>query len=231
MKTKLVTFDCAETLVAVDWQPGRFAVQCATAAGLTIDEQVGRETYDRMLGSRWLEYRQINCSRDHDACDRFWRQISIDWLKRMGQPADSLGPVLAAAEDLMYGPDATLFRLFDDVLPVLDALDRAGIPSAVVSNWDYTLHRILRNLGVYDRFARVFASLEEGIEKPEAEFFHVALSAFNVEPSHVLHVGDNPIDDVQGALGVGMRALLLDRSRTEREARIIPSLMHLLEDL
>ena len=231
MTTELVTFDCAETLVAVDWNPGQFAVDCAKEAGLSLDEQVARETYDRMLGTRWLEYRQINCTRDHEACDLFWREMTRDWLNRSGAGEAHLESVLEAAERLMYGPGSRVFRLFEDVVPVLDALDARGVPAAVLSNWDYSLHKVLRSLGVYDRFRFVFASLEEGIEKPEPEFFNRLLSACGAKPAAVLHVGDDPIADIQGARGVGMRALLLDRSRSAREGNIIPNLAHVLDDL
>ncbi|MBC8065550.1 MAG: HAD-IA family hydrolase, partial [Chlorobia bacterium] len=58
----------------------------------------------------------------------------------------------------------------------------------------------------------VVASLEYGVEKPDPRLFHVVLDHFEVDPSDVLHVGDNPLDDLEGAQGVGMRGVLIDRS-------------------
>ena len=83
-----------------------------------------------------------------------------------------------------------------------------GVRMAIVSNWDNSLHRTLRMFGLTEYFEHVVASLEEGVEKPEARIFQIALERAGVEPGDALHVGDNPIDDWQGAKNVGMRALL-----------------------
>lgn len=228
MKVDLVTFDAADTLVQVFWKPGRFAVECALLHKLAIDEQVAREAYDRLLRSRWTEYRLVNQTRDPEKCDLFWDELTRDWL--LGQqiePDEAVG-VLQIARTRLYAPNGEQFKLFDDVIPTVKALRELGIRVAVLSNWDYSLHPILRNLGVYELFDRVFASLEEGPEKPEPELFHIVLDHFSVAPDRALHIGDNPLDDLEGARGVGMHALLLDRARGESSPPFIQSLSEVL---
>jgi len=217
MTPKLVTFDAADTLIRVNWQPGSFAIACAREAGLQLDEQPAREMYDRLLRSRWGDYCAINQTRDPGQGDAFWKELTGDWLARQNAPETALDEVIAISGRRIYD----CFELYADVEPALDMLKAQDIPVAVISNWDYSLHRILRKLGVYDRFDAVIASLEEGPEKPDPRLFQLVLDRFGVAADEAVHIGDNPLDDLEGARDVGMKALLLDRSRTEPSFPII----------
>lgn len=225
MNPKLVSFDAAGTLIDVRWQPGPFAVECAIEAGLELDAQVARETYDRLLHTRWRDYCLLNQQRDDVACDTFWAELTKDWLLHLGLKAEMTDQLVKIAHERLYGADQVLFSLFEDVIPTLDALQQARVPMVVISNWDYSLHRIVKNLGIAGRFERVFASLEEGPEKPDRELFEIVSRSMGVALTDILHVGDHPVDDLEGARGAGMQALLLDRSRNESEPPFINSLL------
>ncbi len=224
MKPKVVTFDAAETLVRVKWSPGGFALSCASAVGLDLGDEE-RGVYERSLRSRWGEYQQINTTRDEFKCDQFWHRLTEDWLETIGQPRSLAPAMIEAAPGLLYGTD--LFTLFDDVLPTLDALDAAGTRLGVISNWDYSLHRVLRSLGIHDRLEHVVASLEEGVEKPDSRLFDLTLERFGVAADEAVHVGDNPLDDFRGAQEAGMYAFLIDRSRPETRGAILAALSDL----
>ena len=153
-----------------NWQPGHFAVRCAADAGAEIDPQVGEETYSRLLKSRWADYCRINLTNDDADCDRFWRELAEDWLDRMGSAPHVLEPMLKIADSRLYGMDDT-FKLYPDVLPALERLQKEGWRMVMLSNWDYTLHRVVRNLGLEPYFEHVFASLQIGPEKPDPKLF------------------------------------------------------------
>jgi putative hydrolase of the HAD superfamily len=104
------------------------------------------------------------------------------------------------------------FSLYPDALPALDALDAAGVPVAVVSNWDCSLPGVLASLGLGDRFAAVVVSAVAGARKPEPAIFRQALRRLGVAPEEALHCGDLPVADCEGARRAGVRAVLLDRS-------------------
>lgn len=230
MKPAVVTFDCANTLVRVRWTPGGFALDCARAAGLELGPG-DREAYERLLRSRWTDYREINAQRDPSLGDAFWERLTGDWLREIGQ-APTLAPkLIAAAPELLYGAASDQFTLFDDVLPTLDALEARGIRMAVISNWDYSLHRVLRALAIHDRFACVVASLEEGVEKPDARLFHLTLEQLGVAPEDAVHVGDDPLDDFRGAQDAGMTAYLLDRAHAESRGAVLARLIDLVEKI
>lgn len=230
MRPKVVTFDAANTLVDVRWSPGAFAIDCAKTAGLDFGDHE-RGVYERLLRSRWGDYQEINKSRDPSQGDLFWRNLTEDWLASLGQSPELATRVVEAAPDMLYGEESTIFRLFDDVIETLDRLDELGIRTGVISNWDYSLHRVLKAHKVHHRFEHVIASLEEGVEKPDPRLFHLTLDKFGVTPDEALHVGDDPLDDFRGAQDAGMRAYLVDRRHPERSGAILARLTDLIDVL
>jgi REG-2-like HAD superfamily hydrolase len=212
MKPDLVTFDCAQTILRVNWQVGEFALESARDAGLDLDESAAG-LYAGLYRQRLREYLEVNLTRDHQKGDAFWARLSRDWLSELGHNPDEWFPRLdESTKRLGFGPDSKIFQVYEDVLPCLDHLQALGVKTAVISNWDYSLHNILKVLGLYHRFDLVVASLEEGFEKPDPRIFLQTIGKLGIEPSRAAHVGDDPIDDLQGARNVGMRAILIDRN-------------------
>jgi putative hydrolase of the HAD superfamily len=108
--------------------------------------------------------------------------------------------------------EALRFTLAPDALPALDALGRARVPLAVVSNWDCGLPAVLGALGVADRFAAICASASVGAAKPDPAIFLHALGILGVPPARALHCGDSPDADCEGARRAGLHAVLIDRT-------------------
>lgn len=224
MKVKLVSFDAAHTLIDVNWHPGGFAVLNAREAGLALDPVTAAELYDRLLRTRWMHFRELNLTRDEAQTDAFWNELTADWLAQLGILDVDPAALSERGRERMYGPNSPCFRLYSDTLSGLDAVAALGLPMVILSNWDISLHRTVRSLGIEDRFLQVFASLEHGVEKPETELFRVVEEATGFAPEEILHVGDHPLDDLQGAIGAGWHAALLDRASDEVSRPRIPSL-------
>lgn len=209
---RVVSFDCAGTLVRVNWQPGRFAVECAAKCGLSLEAGHAEAVYMNLLQSRWRDYQDLHRTRDETVLDGFWKSITEDWLASLGAGPKWAQPIFDQALRDLYQPGTAVFQLYDDVLPALEKLEAKGLRLAVLSNWDYSLHRVLRLLEIRPYFEVVAASLEEGPEKPDPALFEIVLERLGVHPQEVLHVGDDPIDDMQGAQRSGLRATLIDRA-------------------
>ena len=47
--------------------------------------------------------------------------------------------------------------------------------------------------------------------KPDRGIFDLALSRAGERPGQAVMIGDNPLDDVQGAAAVGIKPILIDR--------------------
>jgi HAD superfamily hydrolase (TIGR01549 family) len=107
------------------------------------------------------------------------------------------------------------FELYEDVLPVLDALRRAGIKLGLVSNSardvrEFALHHAL------DIDAGI-SSFHHGKTKPHASIFRAVLELLETEPEDAAMVGDTVEDDIEGARALGMQAVLVDRLGTQAD--------------
>jgi putative hydrolase of the HAD superfamily len=102
------------------------------------------------------------------------------------------------------------WRLFDDVLPCLDALGHHRL--GVVTNGNSAQQRRkLARLGIIERFACVVVSDECGWAKPDPRIFERACELAGIAAPDVIHVGDRDDVDVLGATRAGLRAAWLDR--------------------
>jgi putative hydrolase of the HAD superfamily len=101
------------------------------------------------------------------------------------------------------------FELYPDVQPMLAALRERGLRLGLLSN----TARDLDEFVVHHRLAvdAVLTSRTHGKTKPHETIFRRMLELLDVRPSEAVMVGDTLEDDVEGALAVGMRALLVDR--------------------
>ena len=52
---------------------------------------------------------------------------------------------------------------------------------------------------------------EAGHAKPDAPIFHATCERLGVQPSQLLHVGDDPLLDVSGARDAGLRTCWINR--------------------
>jgi HAD superfamily hydrolase (TIGR01662 family) len=101
------------------------------------------------------------------------------------------------------------FELYEDVMPVLDELRHAGLKIGLVSNSardvrDFALHHAL------DIDAGI-SSFHHGKTKPHGSIFKAVLDLLEVDPVDAAMVGDTVEDDIEGALALGMQAVLVDR--------------------
>ena len=115
-------------------------------------------------------------------------------------------PLLAETAFEAFYAERQRVTLFDDALPTLEFL-AARYPLVSLSNGNADLARI----GL-DRFFRASIHAREfGVGKPDPRIFLAAAGALEVEPEHVLHVGDDATLDALGALNAGMQAAWLNR--------------------
>ncbi|MDN3025097.1 HAD family hydrolase [Streptomyces sp. S.PB5] len=105
----------------------------------------------------------------------------------------------------------TVWELFPDVLPVLDALALSHRHAVLSNSSIHVQDRKLRALGVYDRFEVVLCAAELGVSKPEAGAFHAACEALDLAPEQVAYVGDHPEIDGRGAAEAGLHSFWIDR--------------------
>jgi putative hydrolase of the HAD superfamily len=103
-----------------------------------------------------------------------------------------------------------------DATPLLRGLRRRGIKVGVLSNtmWPRAAHeQIFARDGIAGLIDGAVYTSEIPWVKPHPEAFRAAMRAIGVaDAASCVFVGDRPYDDVHGAKGVGMRAVLIPNS-------------------
>lgn len=92
--------------------------------------------------------------------------------------------------------------VFADTATLLQALS-AHYTLGALSNGNASLQAI----GLAGHFRFHFAGEDFAAAKPAPDMFVAALQHAGVAPHEALHIGDHPVDDMQGAQAVGMKTL------------------------
>ncbi len=103
--------------------------------------------------------------------------------------------------------------LNDHIPQMLHQLVSEGYVLNLASNTGFvegaTLRQVLSDLGILNYFSFSIFSDEVGASKPSSYFFQRVYDEIGVPKHEVLHVGDNPKTDYQGARSFGFAAYLL----------------------
>ncbi len=131
-------------------------------------------------------------------------------------------PGLASAAYTIFFRERNRVDFFADALPGLRRI-AAKLPVAALTNGNADLAAI----GIGRLFAFQLGAREFGAPKPDAGLFLEACQRLAVPPERVLHVGDDPRVDIQGAARAGLRTCWIDRGlhvwpegQTEADLRV-----------
>jgi putative hydrolase of the HAD superfamily len=197
-----VLFDAVDTLLApAPSFQGRF-VAVAAEHGVPLEEAA----VDAALAAAAREAAWPEDWTDPATQRAFWLGFYREVLGSLGHTTEELAEALFLAFS-----DPAGYRLFDDVRPALDELARRGITLGLVSNFEPWLDEVLALQGIADRFAAVAISGTLGVAKPDPRIFKAALDEAGADPAATVHVGDQPVNDVAGALAAGITPVLIDR--------------------
>jgi putative hydrolase of the HAD superfamily len=156
-----------------------------------------------------------------------------NWTGALCEVVSSQHPELAITPDLLrphlqhgfpwHTPETVRSPSSEDawweaLLPVLDELSAGGWQHIVLSNHIPELPRLLAGLGLNDRFVAVYCSALTGAEKPHPRAFEVVFADYP-EARNGWMIGDSWRADVQGAVAVGLRAVLVREKHAEATAR------------
>ena len=118
---------------------------------------------------------------------------------------------------------------FDDVAPALKTLRERGLTLGMISNFDQNGSELAGSLGLTELLDFTVTSAEVGSEKPHPAIFRAALERADAAPGEAVHVGDQPSSDVNGALGVGISPVLIDRDGNHPDFDRCPRIESLAE--
>lgn len=139
-----------------------------------------------------------------------WKQVVADVFDDLS--ADAADECFRELFDHFARPSA--WACFDDVAPTIAALRDRGLRIVIASNFDRRLHPVCDGLPPLDEIAVRVVSSEVGFNKPSPGFYEAALRLIDTSADEVIVVGDDAVNDVQGAEQAGIRGVLIDRGGT-----------------
>jgi HAD superfamily hydrolase (TIGR01662 family) len=175
-------------------------VSCAATHGLALEPS----RYEAAREAAFVDL-QRHPELDHD--EEIWIAFTERIVLGMG---GAVPASYACAVEITKGWELhENFELYEDVLPVVEELRRAGLKIGLVTNSSRDVNAFARHHAL-DVDATI-GSLEHGKTKPHASIFAALLELLDVESADAAMVGDTLADDIEGALALGMRAVLVDR--------------------
>jgi len=106
-------------------------------------------------------------------------------------------------------------RLYDDVLPTLNALQGRYVLGILSNGNNYP-----ERCGLEGRFQFVVFSQDYGVGKPDPRLFEVAVEQAGCSGQELLHVGDSLENDVAGAQRAGVRSVWLNRDWKRNDSEV-----------
>ncbi len=199
--TRAVLLDAMGTLVRLEPPVPRLRAALGSR-GIAVDEAAAA----RAMRAEIAHYRaHHDTAGTREGLDGLRRACAEVVRAQLGRPEAEAG----AVHDALL--EAIAFSPYPEVPAALRALRELGCRLVVVSNWDVSLHDVLRSTGLAGQVDAVVTSAEHGAAKPDPALFLHALSLAGAGAEEALHAGDDPEADVAGAQGAGIRAVLVAR--------------------
>lgn len=202
-----VTFDFGQVLAELDTE---FLAKRVGERGA----RVTRERLDAASPAAWRVYDRAKREgkSGRDAWSAFMAALlTLGGTETSRESIEVLVDFLWAAQ-----PTQNLWRRpIAGMLELVTELSGRGVPLAIVSNSEGHLAKLVSELGLSAAFPVVADSGVLGFEKPDRRIFEWAAERLGVETRDLIHVGDVWEADVEGALGVGARAIWVTNDTRE----------------
>lgn len=197
---KALTFDLDDTLY--DNRPVIANMEATMMAWLNQLDPNHRITTEQWLALKKASLKQ-NALYRHDVTQ--WRLATLRALFQQWQWCDSeiehrvgegMRLVMKARQQVTIPAET------HRVLSILSA----RYPLVAITNGNVDVEQI----GLASYFSAVYLAGKDGLAKPNGDLFEKAQRFLNVSPSAILHVGDHPISDIQGAHQAGFQSCWLN---------------------
>lgn len=196
-----VTFDAHGTLIAPHPGVGAIYAEVAAVYGLERDPAALDAAFPAAF-ARVREGWAVPYGADEADARRFWAEVVT---ATFAEPLPS--EVVWDLFDTFAGPSR--WRVLPGAQAALQLVATAGLPCAVVSNFDLRLPGILAGLGL-GPFAAVVVSAQAGAAKPDPRPLFAAAGSLAVDPRRILHVGDSVREDGAMCAAAGCAWLAVD---------------------
>ncbi len=208
MEIRSIFFDAAGTLFRVRGSIGEIYSRSASRFGLEVSALEIEHAFRAAFRAREPLCFPESPAHALPALERkWWKEV----VKQSFRKEKSF-PHLDALFDSLYEMFRTgeCWALEPGCKELLTQLKDQGRKLGIISNFDSRLTDVLGDLGIVRFFDSITISSGCPAAKPDPLIFTHALRQMQCEAHCSLHVGDDLEDDLQGARGAGMKALLYD---------------------
>jgi len=203
---RAILLDALGTLVALAPPAPALRSELGARFGMRISEAQAR----RAIAAEIAYYRaNLDAGRDEQSLAELRRRCAEALRSALPQRALVMAPDSDALLEALLA--SLRFTVFADVVPALSAARARGQRLVVVSNWDVSLHAVMRTLSLSPLLDGIVTSAEVGARKPSPEIFDRALQLARAAPEQAVHIGDSIEEDVVGARNAGIEPILIRR--------------------
>ncbi|MGH2710314.1 MAG: HAD family hydrolase [Actinomycetota bacterium] len=222
MNVKAVFFDAGETLVYPHPSFVELFAEVLWEQGHRVDPEdlqelvhASSERFNELMRSE----KALNWSTSPERSRALWDIVYRMFLAETDiAEAEHAGLVEALYERFR---SIASYRLYPDAIPTLERLQKAGVTLGLISNFEDWLEQLLETLEVSPFLEVSVISGIEGVEKPDARIFEIALERAGADAAASVYVGDNPIFDAEAARQAGMIPVLIDRRDRHSDVDVI----------
>lgn len=183
------------------------------------EASVPEVAFDRLLAALFATTEEIVRARAPEylevpSAERFRRALAKVGIE--GDDAEGTARELSLAHMRHLASTTFLPEHYADILQQL----RSRYRLALVSNFDHapTARGILETHGIAELFEVSLISDDFGRRKPHRSIFDAACAAVGVTPGDAWFIGDNPKEDIAGALSAGLTPVWVNASNDARDS-------------
>ena len=201
---RAVFFDAVETLIHPEPAVSEVYSEVGFFFGSRLPPAAVMGRFRHFFGIEEEEDRRsgLTTSEERERCR--WQNIVAGVLDDV---ADPVGCFTALYEH--FGRP-TAWRCDPAAEATLERLAKRGYQIGLASNFDHRLRTVVQGLPELRQVQHLVISSEIGWRKPAPEIFDAVCESVQLPPEAILFVGNDRLNDFDGANRAGLRALLLD---------------------
>lgn len=183
---------------------------------LEVEEEIVRLVCGQVPDAEAEEFSRRHLGSLHGRYEQWMRGELDESGYHRARLTDALAPWEVPGDRLLADYTGLKRRMFTDVrraagaAEAVAAVRAAGLRVGVLTNGLTDLQRgKLARIGLADAVDVFAASQDVGAVKPDPDAFAAVAARLGVGPQETAMVGDNPVNDIAGALGAGWAAAVL----------------------
>lgn len=195
-RVQAVTFDLAGTLLFPHPSVGEIYAACAKKHGVEVDSGVLNASFPLAFKG----------GAKHAKPEVFWKEVVVRCFGP-ALPASKTEAIYRDCWDAFARPES--WRLAPGTLQAISAIRFLGVKVGVLSNADARMRLVLEGHGLTKHLDGIFLSSEIGHAKPDPKAFGLAARGLGVSVTGLVHFGDSPTEDGEGARDAGATGVVV----------------------